>query len=91
MEHRFAPREQVWARRGRKPKPVPQEVLSRLQATAVLGEVWVTDLGPDDGPDEIAELVALWRAGARQLGGRLRVQKDLAARQIRCEMWGVAS
>lgn len=96
MEHHFAPREQVWAPRGRRPKPVPQEVLLRLQATAVNGEVWVTELGPEDGPEEIRELLSLLRAGARQLGGRLRVQpmttsEALAAGQIRCEMWGVAS
>ncbi len=91
MEHRFAPREQVWAPRGRRPKPVPQEVLDRLLYTSHTGEVWVTTLGPDDGPVEVAELLALLRAGARQLGGRLRHQQDTARRQIRFEMWGVAS
>jgi hypothetical protein len=91
VEHRFAPRDQVWAPRGRKPKPVPQDVLMRLSMTHATGEVWVVTLGPDDGPDEVAELVALLRAGARQLGGRLRAQKDLEAGEIRFELWGVAS
>lgn len=89
MELSFAPREQAWRRRGRQPIAVPEEVLGMLRRVSDGHEVGVLRMGPEDTAAEVLMWKSWLRAGARQLGGRVRFQENPGV--LRYEVWGMTA
>lgn len=85
MELAFVPLEQSgWRGRGAPRKKVPTETLERLRRTE-RDEVGIIDTrGGTDA--QVREVMAELRAGARQLGRRIRIQHDPEAFRIRFKL-----
>jgi hypothetical protein len=89
VELSFAPREEAWRRRGRQPIAVPDEVLVLLRRVSNGQDVGVLRMGPEDTAAELEQWKTWLRAGARQLGGRVRFQDDPGV--LRYEVWGMTA
>ena len=75
MELAFVkPEESGWRGRGAPRRTVPPHVVAMLQQAADSGDVGRIHV-TDDTADDVKEALAALRAGARQIGRRLRTQQ----------------
>lgn len=74
-----------WRGRGAPRKQVPDKVLEMLRHTDRTGEVGVID-ARDDSDEEVRQVLAYLRAGARHMGRKVRIQHDEENRVVRFQL-----
>lgn len=89
MELRFAaPGESGWRGRGAPRKHVPEPIMAALRRARDTGKDGILKQSPDEGEDVVREAMSTLRAGARDLGRRIRIQHDAEAGVIRFRVGG---